>query len=486
MSKSRKIILVAAGGLAALLILVATALLVFIDVNSYKPRLEAAASDALGMDVRIGGRVGIGLFPGLRVTLEDLHIRNRGADLASAKQASLGIDLLPLLNREIRIGKIALKRPRISIERDRDGRFNFEKPEGAKWTFPGLDLTKVSLADGTLLYEDKQSGGGFEAGDCDLDASRLRLSGGEGLELLKNLAIAAQFTCREIRSKDVTVSHMKFSVDGKDRVFDLKPVTARVFGGQGSGSIRFDFSGPVPVYHVRYSLEKIRIEEFLKALSPKTVAEGSIDFSANLSLQGQSADEIRRTADGEVSLRGENLTLDGEDLDRKISQFESSQNFSLVDAGALFLAGPAGLAATKGYSFASLFLPSPLGLVGRFQGSEGRSRIRTLVSDWKVEHGVAQAEDVAMTTDENRIALKGKLDFASEQFDGVIVAVIDAKGCAKVQQKIRGPFEQPVVEKPSVLASLAGPAIKLLKQARDFFPGGQCDVFYSGSVVPPK
>src|SRR3989338_8651541 len=104
MPKPLKIILFAVGGLVVLLVLVAVALFLFVDTNAYKPRLEAAASEALGMEVRGGGRLGIGFFPGLHVTLEDAHIRNRGADLVSAKQAPLGIDLLPLLQKEVRIG----------------------------------------------------------------------------------------------------------------------------------------------------------------------------------------------------------------------------------------------------------------------------------------------------------------------------------------------------------------------------------------------
>jgi hypothetical protein len=51
-------------------------------------------------------------------------------------------------------------------------------------------------------------------------------------------------------------------------------------GGQGSGSIQADFSGSVSLYHVQYSLAKFRLAEFLKALSPKHVAEGSLDFAA--------------------------------------------------------------------------------------------------------------------------------------------------------------------------------------------------------------
>ncbi|MGB8273936.1 MAG: AsmA family protein [Alphaproteobacteria bacterium] len=474
MSKS-KIILFAVSGFVALLVFGAAALLLFVDANAYKPRLEATASEALGMEVRVGGRMGIGFFPGLLVTLEDLHIRNRGADVASAKEATLGIDLLPLLQREVRVSKIALKHPKISIERDRDGRLNFAKPEAARGTLPALDLEKVSLSDGTLLYADKQSGEGFEAEDCNLDVPRLRLSNRESPDLLKKLSFKAELACGEIRTTDFAASDLKISAEGKNGVFDLKPVTMRVFGALGSGSIQADFSDVVPRYHARFSLPQFRIEEFFKTLAPEKVAEGAMDFSANLSMQGKTVNEMKQTMEGPISLRGKNLALIGRDLDQQLSRFESSQNFNLVDVGAFFFAGPIGLVVTKGYKFASIF-----------QGSGGSSEIRTLVSDWEVEHGVAQAQDVAMATNENRIALKGGLDFVNGQFNDVTVALIDAKGCARVQQQIRGSFEKPVVEQPNILESLAGSALGLLKRGRDVLTGGECEVFYAGSVAPPK
>lgn len=436
MSKSLKIILFTISGLVGLLVLVALVLLLFVDADAYKPRLEAAASGALGMEVSVGGRMGISLFPGLLLTLNDVHIRNRGEDLVSAKKIRLGIDLLPLLHNEIRIGMIALIHPGISIERGPGGKFSFEKPGAARATLPALSLANISLSDATLLYADKQSGGGFEAGDCKLDVRRLLLSGGKSPDLMKNLSFTAELACGKIRTTDYTVSDFKFSVDGKNGIFDIKPVTMRVFGGQGSGSIRADFSGAVPLYRVRYSLPQFRIEQFYKTLSPDKFVEGPVDFSANLSMQGKTANELTQTANGEASLRGENLTLHGSDLDLEFSRYESSQNFNLVDVGAFIFAGPLGLAVTKGYNFASIL-----------KGSGGSSAIRTFASDWKVERGVAQAQDVAMATNKHRIALLGGLDFVNGRFDDVTVALIDAKGCATVRQKISGTFQKPVVEK---------------------------------------
>jgi hypothetical protein len=164
----------------------------------------------------------------------------------------------------------------------------------------------------------------------------------------------------------------------------------------------------------------------------------------------------------------------GNDLDRLLSRYESSQGFNLVDVGAVFLAGPLGLAVTKGYGFAGLF-----------RGAGGSTDVRVLVSDWRIEGGIARAHDVALATARNRIALRGGLDFVHGRFADLTVAAVNEQGCVRVRQVIRGPFAKPEVERPRVLASLAGPVMKVYRQARGLLPGGPCEVFYSGSVPPP-
>jgi len=462
-------------GAVGLLVLVALALLLFMDVNRYKPRLEMAASDALGMDVRVG-RLGVGLFPSLHATVEDGNILSKqGVAVVSAKRASLGIDLFSLLGKRFRLRTIELTQPRLSIVRDPEGTFNVERLKNTVALLGALDGASVSFSDGTLLYADKKSGAELEATDFDFAVSRIRLAGGGSPQLLKGLSLKAELACRDIRTKSLAVSDLKASVVSKDGALEFAPVTMRIFGGQAEGSLAADVSGPVPLYQVRCSMPRFRIEEFLKLLSPKQAAAGAMDFTGSLSMRGTTARQLVQSAAGDISLRGGNLTLVGTDLDGVLSRFESSQNFNLVDVGAVFLAGPVGLAVTKGYNFGSLF-----------RGSGGNSSITTVVSNWRVERGIAQAKDVAMATSKNRIALRGGLDFVNQRFADVTVAAIDARGCARVRQAIRGSFGSPTVEKPRVLKSLAGPMLKMYRQARTLFPAEPCEVFYAGSVVAPR
>jgi AsmA protein len=108
------------------------------------------------------------------------------------------------------------------------------------------------------------------------------------------------------------------------------------------------------------------------------------------------------------------------------------------------------------------------------------------VSDWSVKGGIAHADDVAMATKANRVALKGGIDLANDRFDDMTIALIDAKGCVKVLQPIRGTLQKPVMEKPNAIKALVGPVVSLLKKGTEMLGNDRCDVYYAGSVAAPK
>jgi len=92
----------------------------------------------------------------------------------------------------------------------------------------------------------------------------------------------------------------------------------------------------------------------------------------------------------------------------------------------------------------------------------------------------------ALSTEKNRIALKGRVDFVKERFDNVTVAVLDEKGCARFSQEMHGSFQHPRMEKVSILESIMRPILNLYQQMNEVFDGGRCEVFYAGSVKQPK
>jgi len=605
MTPKKKRILFVSGGVAALLTVVITALLLFINVNVYKPLIEAAASDAIGMDFKIGGPMKIVLFPRFGVSLEKVLIKKGEMDFLSAEKVRIGLRLFPLIKREVRISEFTIIEPKITIERDKNGRFNFEGPiqkpakeeklpaalltmgsfviskgelifldriSNARTELNGIDLnikalsfsaershrllqdisfsgtfqckaiktkdfevgnirfdmkgkdgifdispiamnffgkgergsirvditgktplfrvqysaskfdferfwkavSKKQIARGDANPADKKSGNKTELTDVDLTIASLSLGRG-GKDLFNNISFSGNFQCKALKTKDFEAKNIRLDMKGKDGIFDISPITMNFFGGTEKGAIKADLTGDSPFLKIQFAATNFDFEKFVDAFSKKKIMKGQMDFSLNIVTNGKNLEEMKRRMNGEASLKGENLLLYGIDLDSLLSKIQESQNFSLVDVGAFFLAGPLGTVLTKGYDFAGVYKET--------RGGQGI--IKKLVSEWRIKNGIAEAEDVALSTQKNRVAMKGGLDFVNSRFDDVTVAALDEKGCAKFSQKIHGPFRKPQIEKISTLETIVGPAVKLFEKAQKFVGWGKCKVFYKGSIKHP-
>ncbi|HEY6571871.1 MAG TPA: AsmA family protein, partial [Candidatus Eisenbacteria bacterium] len=267
MTRRLRRILFIVGGAIGLLALVALAVPLFVHLDHYKPRFEAAATDALGMDVRIAGKLGVGLFPSFHITAEDGRLLGaQGAVVASAKRVKLSVDLFSLLRGAIRLRGIEVRQPHLRIERGPEGKFNIEGLEKSIALIGSLDGARVSVSDGVLHYADHGSGEAFEATDFDLTIRRLRIAAAKTLSPTRRVSMQASFSCARIETKGVAMSALKATISGKDGIFQVEPITVRLFGGEGAGSIRADATDSIPSYQVRFSLPGFRIEEFVKVL----------------------------------------------------------------------------------------------------------------------------------------------------------------------------------------------------------------------------
>ena len=468
-------------GITAGLILLAifAVILVFLlNLQAYKPRIEAAASNALGMDVRIRGRVGIALVPGLGITLKDIVVRKEGADVAAIEKTWIGLKLLPLLRREVRINGAKLIKPVFTIVQHRDETINLEKP-GLTLSGTPLAVEKISVSGGRLEYTDEGSGKRIEAGGFDADIRNISYGGTGGAGLLRSISFEGDIICKTLAVDKLTAANLVMGASGAKGILDIRPVSMDIFGGTGKGSMHVDVTGASPQYRVIAALSALRIEEVVGAASPgkfppKSI-EGAVNISADLTATGKSTDEVLRSLSGDLSLNGKNLTLSSYDIDTLITKYERSQNFNLVDVGAFFLAGAFGPVLTKSYNFGSLY--------EEMQG--GKGIIRQFVSIWKIDHGMAEATDVALASKKYRIAMKGGLNLISDRFVNVTVAVLDKRGCAVYSQKVHGPFGKPQIDKVSIVESIGGSLSNAAKDAWKLM-SRECTVFYSGSVAQPE
>lgn len=243
--------IVALGILVALVVLAGVAILVLVDVNAYKPRIENAVSDALGMEFRIGGKARLLFFPSTSIVLSDVRLRNRGTDLAAAESLRMGVKLRPLLARQVVITKLALEKPVIRIEKGIDGKFNYEtapRPatpaarDGEARSAP-LTVSTGSVSAGKVVYVDRKSKSETSLDAIDLSVRDLSIPTAPGVKRLKGISFSGDLSAKEMKTKDFTASDVSAKVTAGAGVYEFRPFTMKLFGGTGEGGSASTFPG---------------------------------------------------------------------------------------------------------------------------------------------------------------------------------------------------------------------------------------------------
>ena len=166
MKRALKII----GIVFALLIVILVALPLLINVNSFRPKLEATATEALGRQVKVGN-LGLSILGG-SVTADDISIAEDPAfgstPFVTAKSLKVGVELMPLItSKELHVTGIALEQPQITLLKAADGKWNFSSLGGnaaktksspsSPSSTPDVSVAKLNVNDGKLIVGNANS-----------------------------------------------------------------------------------------------------------------------------------------------------------------------------------------------------------------------------------------------------------------------------------------------------------------------------------------
>jgi AsmA protein len=162
MNRTLKII----GIVVAVLIVILIAIPFLINVNSFRPKIESTASDALGRKVTVGN-LGLSLLTG-SVTADNIAIAEEPAfgtsPFVTAKSLKVGVEIWPLItSKELHVTEITLKEPQITLLKTAAGKWNFSslggnatkapsQPSSSSSSTPGnLSVSKLSVTDGKFI-----------------------------------------------------------------------------------------------------------------------------------------------------------------------------------------------------------------------------------------------------------------------------------------------------------------------------------------------
>lgn len=483
MSPGKKRAFLVIGGILAALAVALVALVLFVDINRYKPRLEAAASDALGLEVRIGGEMHLSLFPPFGVTADGLRVARGGEDILRAEKVRVDLSLLPLLLGRIRLRHVEIVRPALSLLRTSRGPFDFERYiyrplQNARDALPGTfeHIGRISVTEGTISYAGKDPAFQVRAEGLDLTIRDIAFKGTGGEDPFRNVSFAGTATAKRAAIGNTEISGISFPISASNGNYEIAPIALTAMGGTGEGSLWINLSASIPLVQVRYSLSDADVGRLVEPSGrQEEIPGGMVDLSANLFMKGSGPDALARTVSGDISATGRNLTLPGPDIDALLPVSGDSNDFPFPQAAALLLSPLPYAPAIRDLA----------GLDNAAEETGGQIPIGMLVSTWTVKDGAFEAKDVAFATTEGRVALTGRIDLPGKRFVDIAIAPVDGKGCARAVWTVQGPFGHPRITGERPATEITPPRkIPAGEQVEPVSEEG-CRKFYAGSVPPP-
>lgn len=332
-------------------------------------------------------------------------------------------------------------------------------------------LKFIKLKNADLIYEFSKDT--IVTKKLNLDFNKIYFNEKSNPNPFATLYTNGRLKVENIKSSSFNFNDIDFDVTVTNGTYQIKSETVTLFGENAKGHARITATpfSEVPKYNIEYKDVNFLAEKMLSSFMEDQIFSGPMKLSFNLSSFGAAWNTVVSNLNGSINLSGENLVLQGLDADEVIEKFKRSQNFNFIDLGAVLLAGPVGIAVTKGSDFARILVLN----------SGKTTRMTKLVSNWKVDNGNFTIEDAAFTTNKNRIALTGLIGFSKKNLD-LTIALLNEFGCSVFSQQIYGNLDNPTIGKIKVAGTVLAPVTNLV----DDVLGKDCDVFYQGSVEHPK
>ena len=317
-------------------VLLAAGLLFFLtrmfDPNDYKEDIQQAAREKANIELTLGGDIGWSLFPWLGIELKDVGIAPVGApdqSLAQVGNMGLGVEVLPLLRRQLRMSDVILDSVSLNLIKDEQGVGNWEsigperepadpqspegvdvaadEPEEAGRDFD-VAIESVRITNARVRYEDESSGQLLQLEDVNLTTGAL-IEGQPFDVAFLGLLITEQPAMR-VRIDLNTVAQFDFGLDRYQlEAVDLKvdasgePFSGRALSMQLQGDGLLDLGAQIAeLNQLRLSIADLRATGQIRAsqLDTEMRLDGRLDVAdfdarALLAALGQDVPETTRS-----------------------------------------------------------------------------------------------------------------------------------------------------------------------------------------------
>jgi AsmA protein len=205
MSKILRIFITFIGAIILLGLVSLIGLVVFVNPNELKPQITQAVMKFTGRQLQLGGDIQWSIFPWLGLQLHDVKLTNNpdfnNNPFAQIKKLDIQVRLLPLLHKQLEIGRLQVNGLTLYLVKNAKGQVNWEGPLTASKTPSnaqnnnisnslkplGFIVTGLGIRDGHIIYTDQQKNKHFEIRELQLKSTNLAINKSSPFDIQFNL-----------------------------------------------------------------------------------------------------------------------------------------------------------------------------------------------------------------------------------------------------------------------------------------------------------
>jgi AsmA protein len=195
MKKFIKILLIILATVLSLVVITAIVLPLVFDPNDYKPQITQLVKEQTGRDLQIPGEIELSVFPWLGVKLGKVELSNaRGFGkqaFAKIDAVDVRVELLPLLKKQIRVGRVEINGLKLDLQRNAQGQTNWDdlvkkdtttQPQQKKpaktseqpLAIASLAVGGISIHNASASWNDQQNNQHVQIQRLDLESSAIQ------------------------------------------------------------------------------------------------------------------------------------------------------------------------------------------------------------------------------------------------------------------------------------------------------------------------
>lgn len=232
MSKILRIFITFIGAVILLGLVSLIGLVVFVNPNDLKPQISQAVTKFTGRQLQLGGDIQWSLFPWLGLQLNDAKLTNTPGfgdkPLAQIQKLEIQVRLLPLLHKQLEIGKLQIHGLTLYLIKNAKGQINWEGPLTSSQKISmhsennlsdnlkslGFFVTGLDIRDGHIIYSDQQKNKQLEITGLQLKSANLAINKSSPFDIQFNLNTNSPIINAFVKLRsDITLSADKKNIE---------------------------------------------------------------------------------------------------------------------------------------------------------------------------------------------------------------------------------------------------------------------------------